>query len=191
MQALDDFSPALREARQQLVALYAQKGAIEDRYRQLTTRKMNGGTSADDKQARVQAALEGKTLPPAPSIDALLAAEQANFNAICDAIHLKSGDLRTLERDAAHKFAEARKPQHDKAMKKLGTAMTDVHGALVELGDLKWDLLNNGGGLAAGLFSIGLPDSLERPRDRSSDLGDFFRTMKAAGFVSAVPKELR
>lgn len=89
-----------------MVALYARKGEIEDRYRRLTMGKMNGGTSTDDKQTRVQVALEGKTLPPAASIDALLAAEQANFNAICEAIHLKSFDIRVREREAAHQFAE-------------------------------------------------------------------------------------
>jgi hypothetical protein len=66
----------------------------------------------------------------------------------------------------------------------------EVHGAVVELHKIKWELVNSEAGLQ-GMFDIDLPDSLERPLDRASSFGDFFRAAKKAGYISSVPAELR
>lgn len=185
---LTDISPELAEAKKQLNELTVRQDEIRANYRRLIQQKTNGQPPAD-QQARVQAILAGAPVPPPSNIDLEIANEQANYNATEAAKAILAQRVVSLESDAGRKICAQVKPKHDAAMKRLSTALVDVHAAYTELHGMKRALLNNGCGLH-GIFDL-QTDFMEMPLDKASSLAYFFRGAKAAGYISSVPKELR
>lgn len=74
-------------------------------------------------------------------------------------------------------------------MTRLCNSLAEVHAAYVELFRIKRHLANNGHRFC-GLFAVE-PEFLDIPTDKTTELADFFREAKAAGYISSVPAELR
>jgi hypothetical protein len=93
-----------------------------------------------------------------------------------------------LKKEANAKLCESLRSAHDKIMVRLSKSLADVHAAYVELFAMKRGLHNNGIGYGT-LFNVE-PTFLDHPMDRTSELADFFRDAKNAGYISSVPAEL-
>jgi hypothetical protein len=72
-------------------------------------------------------------------------------------------------------------------MGELCAGLTLAHNALSQLDEYRRVLVNQDT-LPNGLFV--LPNWLPHPRDRATDMAEFFKTAKKEGFCSSIPKEL-
>jgi hypothetical protein len=184
---LTDILPEHTNTENRLKALDKRQDEIRANYRRLIEQKTNG-SQPQDHGIRVQAILDGAPVPPPSNIDIEIANAQADFNAVESAEEILARRISELKREAGQKICAQVKPEHDKAMKRLSSALVEAHAAQVELHKMKWGLINNGCGLY-GLFNAD-PDFLDMPLDKASSLAHFFRAAKAAGYISSVPKEL-
>ncbi|MBB4427097.1 hypothetical protein GGD66_005673 [Bradyrhizobium sp. CIR48] len=187
--------PSLEEVSPEYAAGIKKAEALNERirqcqydYRHLTDQKING--AHNNHEARVQAMLDDKPPVPVSHIDTLLEDVRAVHDAASDALHIQTGSNAALGREAGRKLCERLKPLHDSAMKEISNGLLAVHKGLVTLHRLRNGLLSAGAGFH-GLFNVSMPDDLERPLDRSSSLGDYFRAARANGFIKSVPEELR
>jgi hypothetical protein len=81
---------------------------------------------------------------------------------------------------------KALKPKEAEMMKRLYKSLADVHAVHSEINDARQNLIDSGIGLR-GVF-LDMPDFLDNPRSKHSELAEYFRRGKEAGFVNAVPK---
>src|SRR5882757_9961235 len=112
-------------AQNQLIALDKRQEEIRTNYWRLIEQKTNG-SQPQDHQTRVQAILDGAPVPPPSNIDIEIANAQADFNAVESAKEILARRITGLQRKAGQKICASVKPDHDKAMKRLSSALVEA-----------------------------------------------------------------
>ena len=185
---LIDISPELREAQARYDQLVEREATVSTNVRRLRAQKANGEFSTNDT-ALVDLVLAGKEIPADTDIDAELKRGMAEWKALEDAKEIQRRRIDQVKKEAEKELCLSLKPAHDKIMTRLAKSLAETHAAYVELFRMKSEFYNNGIGYG-GLFNIE-PDFLDSPTDRTGYLADFLRDAKKAGYISAVPAELR
>jgi hypothetical protein len=147
--------------------------------------------SVEPDEAAIRArTLAGESLADMPSIKEQLEKENRQYAAYEDAIsHLDREIERERDRLNAE-YSKSLEPKHDEQMRKLLATALDMHTAWFEIHSMKHELIDSGIGLRNGLY-LTLPEFLPNPSDPYSQMADWFRAVKAAGYIKEVPASLR
>ena len=185
---LTDVSPELCDALTKYENLTLRGAELRTEHQRLWSMKQNGET-AEEKEARISAVINGEA-PVAPTnVDGRIAEINVQWRGIEDARELLLRRITDLKRNAARQICQSLRPKHDDIMKRLSRSLIETHAAYTEFETFKRTLLNNECGLY-GVCDVE-PEFLELPTDRTSSLAQFFREAKQAGYIRAVPAELR
>jgi hypothetical protein len=185
---LTDVSPELREALVKHENLANRAAELRAEHQRLWKLKQSG-ESAEDKEARIAAIINGEAPPSPTNIDGLISDINAQWRGLEEAREILVRRIVDLKRNAGKVVCEKLRPEHDEIMKRLSKALLEAHAAYVQFDDFKRNLLFNECGLY-GICSIE-PDFLESPGDKTSSLAQYFREARQAGYIKAVPAELR
>lgn len=184
--SITEVSPELREAQARYDQLLARENGVSQRYRELIAMKANGHISGDDT-GLVDLMLAGKEMPSTTDIEGELRRTKAEWQAIEAAKEFQQRKIYELKAAAERKLCESLRPHHDKLLTRLCKGLADVHATYTELYGMKRHLAGNGYRFC-GLFAVE-PEFLESPTSRTTDLADFFREAKKAGYISSIPAE--
>jgi hypothetical protein len=78
------------------------------------------------------------------------------------------------------------KPKEAQIMTRLYKALAEVHSVHSELNDMKQSLIDEG--ILLRDICLHTPDFLDNPRSKHSEIAEFFKEGKLAGFVTEIPK---
>jgi hypothetical protein len=184
--SITEFSPELREALERYDQLIERERTVSQRYRELMSMKANGRFSGNDS-GLVDLVLAGKDMPDVVDVDSEIHRAKAEWQAIEAANEIQQRKIYELKAVAERKLCDSLRPNHDRLMTRLCKSLAETHAVYVELFRMKRHLANNGHRFG-GLFAVE-PEFLDIPTDKTTDLADFFREAKKAGYVSSVPAE--
>jgi hypothetical protein len=152
-----------------------------------------GRTTGDTAQAEakrqqddLERTLAGEDLSDRPSNKALLDAANRRASAEDQAIEFLKGKIAAEKYKLSLEHCRASKPKEAEMMKRLFKILADAHSVHSEINDGRQNLIDSGIGLR-GVF-LDMPDFLGNPRDRHSELSEYFRRGKDAWFINAIPK---
>jgi hypothetical protein len=149
-------------------------------------------TSEDAAEAKrrndnLERTLKGESIVVQPDLKAQLDNEHKQRRAIEDAIEFLERQIAAENHKLAVNYCATLKTKEAEQMKRLFKALADVHAIHSEINDARQTLIDDEIGLH-GVYHT-MPDFLSNPRNRFSDLGDFFREGKRLGYIASVPKE--
>jgi hypothetical protein len=151
-----------------------------------------GDTEAAERQRRqddLEAILKGEPMAVRPDVNVLLDACNRRAQAEEAAVVFLKKQIAAENFKLSSERCKALKPIEAEMMKKLYKLLAEVHAVHSEIHDKKESLIGSGIGLI-GIF-LNTPDFLGNPRDKQSDLAQFFRNGVTNGFISVVPGDLR
>jgi hypothetical protein len=158
-----------------------------------TQRKAVVSTDGKDEAARREDAIK-KTLSGAPlvtpvSIQQELDAAKLQWTAAEDACEYLEKEIRKEKTALAIAYSAKLKPKADALVKSFCQKQLEALSVWKEIYEMKQFLIDNEIGLHGMLLN--LPSFLGAPSDPYSDMSEFFRNAKVAGFISAVPVGMR
>ena len=153
-------------------------------------------TGADSEKAEaarkaeaLKRTLEGKPLADSTGVKEQKEKANREWVAYEDAIEFRTREIQVERNALAIEYTKKIKPQADQRMVKLGKAALDFHAAWLDANELRQHLIDEEVGLR-GIFQT-MPDWLSNARNPHSEFGEWVRALKGAGFISAVPAELK
>ena len=143
-------------------------------------------TEADRRKDDIERIARGEPLVERMDIELRINHEARKRAAIEAVIENLEKQIRDEKHRLAVAHCKASKPQEVERMGRLFKAIADVHAIYSEINDTRQDLIDSGIGLH-GVYLL-MPDFLGNPRNRYSELGDYFRDGKRLGYINSIPK---
>jgi hypothetical protein len=150
------------------------------------------GTTVEADAKRRQDDLE-RTLrgePLAERTDTKARLDELNRRAQAEesAINFLEKQIAAEKYKLAVEHCRALKPKEAKIMAALYKALADVHSAHCDLNDMRQTLIDDGIGLRG--ICLNMPDFLDNPRNKNSNLAEYFHEGHKNGFINAnvIPK---
>jgi hypothetical protein len=184
-------SPQVTELGNASSRLLISRKAEERKMEQRTAQAIKPST--DDSEALIALVLADPDNISVPAeIEAQNNASRHRIAAIDEALHSLRPKMAKAKYDAATAYLARLKPEHDKIVGPLASALADAAKHWVQLSNMAQGLKELDTGFRNGVCDL-LPNGLLGFANRFSPLADFLNKAVAAGYIKSndVPKELR
>jgi hypothetical protein len=184
-------SPKTTEQQTVIARLEMRGSAKAKNIRDLRALKLQGEHNINDKDSRIAMVLAEQDIPSTDDVDAKIAAEYLQWEAIEEAKQAQKPKLAAAKREAADSILDGLKKEHDVLVHTIVSSLADVVApAWAELFDLSRQLKDKDIGWRKGICET-MPLDLFGPPNVYSPLAVFMRAAVEAGFLKSLPKEYR